>query len=640
MLYNIDFDIAAIAVLIFAIVYVFCRKGLGRYTNKIYFTILLSCLICSASDICCAYVNTYHDPSNHLPQDIFNGLYMSVHILMPWLLLNYICSELNLIKNISKTRRILSMVPALCGLLLAVTNPFTRLAFYYDPDGTYVRGKLFIVFYVIAVLYLVNAVYVAVIHRKRLSRGKRIMLVFLIVASIVPVIVQAIFPYVPIESFCQSLALLGFLFTLEDKGDIIDPDTRVYNRGAFTESAERLIESGKGLVIAVKLSNIQYYNSSVGIYYTKELLREVAAYLDGLDPALGCYDCTKGNFALLGETKSPEEIKNLKREILIRFSQPFGKRAFRTLFSVQVCSMIIPEDISAMDKLFLIMDSPFEENHSGVMDVKQVISDHGRRVQVERLINEALENKAFKVYFQPIYDAKTGRVCSAEALLRLIDPELGAIPPDEFIPIAEQNGTITEIGAFVFEEVCRLYQERRMNSLGIEHVDVNLSMVQCMNKELASTFKEIALRYNLSTECVNLEITESAAAGNKNVLLGTLEDLKNAGFSFSLDDYGKGYSNFSYMFDIPFSIIKLDRSMLWSAIDPKKGPGSDNARLLMRNTVRMMHEMGYKVLVEGVETVEQKIFLEGLYCDYLQGFYFSKPVPERTFTDFVRVVNA
>lgn len=640
MLYDIDFDIAAIAVLLFATVYVFCKKGLARHTNKVYFLILVSCLISSAADICCAYVNTFHDPANHFLQDLFNSLYMSVHILMPWLLVIYLLFELGVITSEGRVQIFLSAIPVLCTLLLIFTNPLTRLAFYYDAEGNYVRGTLFFMFYVTAVSYLVLAVYVAVKHRKNLSRGKRVMLVFLMASSIVPVIFQAFYPYVPIESFCQSLGLLGLLFTLEDKGDIINRVTQVYNRNAFLETAAKHIEKDRGLAIAVKLSNVQYYNSTIGVHYTNELLKEVAGWLDKLKSGLSCYDCGKGDFILLGEPVERDEVTALKREIFKRFNEPFGKRVFQTLLSVQVCVMRIPEDISSMEKLLLIVDRDFGGNHSEDLDVRQVIGGHERRVQVERLINEALESKNFKVYYQPIYETATGKVRSAEALIRLTDPELGYIPPEEFIPIAEQNGTIIDIGAFVFESVCRFYQEKDLKSLGVESLEVNLSVVQCMNRQLTETFLEVTKRYNIPASCVNLEITESAASGSKNALFSTLEDLQGAGFSFSLDDYGIGYSNYSYMFDIPFSIIKLDKSVLWSAIDPKKGPASKNAGILISNTVRMMHEMGYKVLVEGVETAEQKIFLEELGCEYMQGFYFSKPVPQNTFTDFVRVVNS
>ena len=134
-------------------------------------------------------------------------------------------------------------------------------------------------------------------------------------------------------------------------------------------------------------------------------------------------------------------------------------------------------------------------------------------------------------------------------------------------------------------------------------------------------------------------ITESASTQNK-ILYDTIEVLKESGFTFSLDDYGTGYSNITYMYEMPFSIIKIDKSILWKAIHPKTGDGQKNALIYLENTIHMLKDMNYSVLVEGVETLEQKLLLEELGCDYFQGYYFSKPVQKQVFADYLRVVNA
>ena len=229
---------------------------------------------------------------------------------------------------------------------------------------------------------------------------------------------------------------------------------------------------------------------------------------------------------------------------------------------------------------------------------------------------------------------------SAEALCRLIDDEFGYIPPDEFIPVAERNGSILEIGRIVFEEACRFYQEGRLRQLGIEYIEVNLSVVQCMSRELEKVFDNVLSKYSIDASRINLEITESATAENQELLFDTIETLKQRGFNFSLDDYGTGYSNIAYMYEMPFSIIKIDKSILWKALHPTSGTGSKNAVIYLENTIRMLKAMDYKILVEGVETMEQKLLLEELGVDYMQGFYFSKPVRKDVFTDYVKVVNA
>ena len=138
----------------------------------------------------------------------------------------------------------------------------------------------------------------------------------------------------------------------------------------------------------------------------------------------------------------------------------------------------------------------------------------------------------------------------------------------------------------------------------------------------------------------NLELTETVDVFRNSIFNDTLKQLKDYGFTFSMDDYGTGYSNIAYMYEMPFSIIKIDKSILWKAIDPKTGEGQGNAVIYLENTIRMLKSMDYMVLVEGVESLEQKMFLESLDVDYLQGYYFSKPVRKQVFTDYLKVVNA
>ena len=355
---------------------------------------------------------------------------------------------------------------------------------------------------------------------------------------------------------------------------------------------------------------------------------------------MDCYDCDNGHFVLMGDVLSNNDIEKLKAEINKRFKTAWGRGEFQTTFPIQICSMNIPGDVTNMEDLLLVTDLPFDGTQSAELDEKEIVSIYQRRTLVEKLINDALKNRSFQVWFQPIWNHDTGTFTSAEALIRLIDEEHGFIPPDEFIPIAEENGSIIDIGEFVFEEVCRYYQEHSLDKLGVHYIEVNLSVIQCMNKKLAERFNQILKKYHMDSKHINLEITESAAYGNRFTLLDSINALEKTGFTFSLDDYGTGYSNIAYMYDMPFNIIKLDKSILWSAVDPKTADGDMKAKVYLENTIHMMQKMGYEILVEGVETVEQKICLENLGCNFFQGYFFSKPIPGEAYLDYIKVVNA
>lgn len=208
--------------------------------------------------------------------------------------------------------------------------------------------------------------------------------------------------------------------------------------------------------------------------------------------------------------------------------------------------------------------------------------------------------------------------------MRLNDKRLGFIPPDEFIPIAEKNGTIIPIGMLVFRNVCEFISAANLQSRGIHFIEVNLSVAQCMQKMLAEQLLEVLEEYQLPTSCINLEITETAAAYSTENLAANMNKLAGTGIHFSLDDYGTGYSSMSSMLELPFDLVKIDKEII-SSLD------NERAIIAMNSTISMLKQLRLGIVAEGVETEEQVRFLTEMGCDYLQGYYFSKPVPAEIF---------
>ena len=178
-----------------------------------------------------------------------------------------------------------------------------------------------------------------------------------------------------------------------------------------------------------------------------------------------------------------------------------------------------------------------------------------------------------------------------------------------------------------------MFTMHQLETIGLNLLEINLSTVQCMHRTLPQIFKNTLGHYSLPPIAINLEITESAAINSQEDFLKTINELHDMGFSFSLDDYGTGYSNATYILSMDFDIIKIDKAILWQS------EKSESAKIVLRNTVRMIKELGKKILVEGVETKEQMEAMVELGVDYCQGFYFSKPVPQQEFIAFCREFN-
>lgn len=639
MVYKIEFDIAAIFLTLFIIYYIIFKKGLSKHANRVYLTMLVVNFIAEISDIVASLANNNPGFYALFFHAFWNYLYLLSHNLMALMIVVYLFYLIGYEKR-KKVALQLITIPYAIDVVLLLTNPIHKWVFYFDESGHYTHGPLFFILYLIATLYMLYAFYLAIKHRVGISSDKSQALIFFLSITFIPVILQMVFQEYLLTLFFETMGLMGILLTIESKDDIINPTTGLLNRFALQTVIDRVMSGGGYTVILIKIPNLNYYNKMIGFESMNAILHRIAKWIGTLSNEITCYDCGRGHFALLCEGMSSVGIDRIRKATMERFSSPWGKGKFSIVFPVQFGVVNLPDDVKTMENLFMLIDEPFDGKIASELDVEKVIGGYERNVLVERLIDKALKNRSLQVYYQPIWDYKSGEVHSAEALCRLIDEEYGMISPDEFIPISERNGSILEIGRFVFEEVCKCYKEESLKALGVEYIEVNLSVVQCMSSDLYTVFDSILKKYSLDASCINLEITESATAQNRKSLFDTIDALKTRGFNFSLDDYGTGYSNISYMYEMPFSIIKIDKSILWKAIDPKTGKGEENALIYLENTVRMLKAMNYKVLVEGVETMEQKMLLESLQVDYLQGYYFSKPIKKKVFTDFIRVVDA
>ena len=296
-----------------------------------------------------------------------------------------------------------------------------------------------------------------------------------------------------------------------------------------------------------------------------------------------------------------------------------------------VCLAKCPEDIDNFQSL-ISFGTDFHEKlpyngeviHADGSTVKRMVS---LLTGMDSIIERALANHGFHVYYQPIYSIEKKRFVSAEALLRLIDEKEGFISPEIFIPAAEKSGAIHKIGDYVLTEVFQFIASSEYKKLGLEYIEINLSVSQCMHHGLADSILESMSRYGVSSNQVNLEITESAASYDQSVMSENLERLSAAGLTFSLDDYGTGYSNMYRIAALPLKIVKLDKTFV----------NNQNSKMwtILQNTVRMIKDLNMQIVVEGIETEEMVKKFSDLKCDFIQGYFFSKPIPQREFVEFI-----
>lgn len=238
-----------------------------------------------------------------------------------------------------------------------------------------------------------------------------------------------------------------------------------------------------------------------------------------------------------------------------------------------------------------------------------------RQLAVQRAVTLALENNAFRLDFQPIYNMRTGELTGFEALIRLADPELGPISPAEFIPIAEQEGMIVAIGAWALDEACRIAAQWPPHLV----VAVNFSPVQLLSGVIVNTIRDVLQRHGLPAYRLEVEITEGTLMMESELVLQQLRVLRDMGVAVALDDFGTGYSSLSYLWKFPFSKLKIDRSFA-TALDVHAP-----ARGIVRAIAKLGHGLGMMVTAEGIETEAQLSVLREAGCDFAQGYLLGRP---------------
>lgn len=258
---------------------------------------------------------------------------------------------------------------------------------------------------------------------------------------------------------------------------------------------------------------------------------------------------------------------------------------------------------------------------------------HNKLVREQAITDEmeqALEEEQFEVYLQPQYNIKKNCLSGAEALIRWIHPERGFQSPGEFIPLFEKNGFITKLDQFVWQRACAILHEWDQAGYPDIPISVNVSRADIYNVDLPDILMETTKRFHVPPQKLHLELTESAYTENPNQIIENVALLRKLGFLFEMDDFGSGYSSLNMLNNLPIDVLKLDMEFIRNETAKTATTG------ILYYVIQMAHAMDLHVVAEGVETKEQLERLASIDCDYVQGYYFARPMPYKEFCDFVK----
>ena len=628
---NLLFDYVGIVVLIILLIYFQRKRTAPIASYKMFYTLLVNLMAVSVLDIL-AYVYSLHN-------EVADSLMVSlISVFRLWSMISlftiftiYVLCVATIDKNPAKHWTYAIYFPG--GLIAAVVVVFAvRQRIIGGVPDQYVDNPVLQLILIAGVLYdmilciIIGMRYGRMLEMKRNRMAVSAGLFIMLVGAF-----QYANPGWTLTVFLGTIVMTDLLQAVQKPEEIFEGSDAMKKK-YMIESVRMDLERGRKFgMIFVKILDYGVLLDSLGKEDTIVFMRHVTQFLSELKYRALVFQPGSDVLAVKYYSSGKEEDEKLFEDVRERFKEPFRGALMESMLTAGFMRLSCPEDVSdadtfdhMMDNIHLAQMQPGEE-----FPPKKLLGDDKEK-QLLKAIRRALDEDLFEVYYQPIYSTREKKVIAAEALIRLFDPEFGYIHPEPMIAVAEKEGYILRIGEIVFREVCRFYSENRLDKLGIEYIEVNLSAVQCMKQSLADQFIGIMKEYRLKPEQINFEITESSAMINDAEVSRNIESFEKQGVALSLDDYGTGYSNISYLYNLPFMIMKVDKSILWSSEKNEK------ADIILKNTFRMAKRLNMKVVMEGVETEEQIKKLLTLNCDYFQGYYFSKPVNGDKFIEYIK----
>lgn len=414
----------------------------------------------------------------------------------------------------------------------------------------------------------------------------------------------------------------------------IDPLTCIYNKAAFARSTQQMLREDMGgsyYLIRINIENFKVVNDLFGIktgdFILKRLAKEIMCYVDG-----------KGTYGYLGndnfafcvpvERFSIEELEDkFLNDAIVHEKYGVNMKISAGIYEIRNHELSVTHMCDRAKLALQSIKGNARKNYAYYNDeMRQSLI---REQEITSQMRAAVENKEFVVFLQPIYSTTRFAPVYAEALVRWKHPEKGLVSPGIFIPIFEKNGFIEKLDFYVWEEVCRYHARRRSEGKPLFPISVNVSRASLYNPYLAERIIDLMHKYDIEAKYLKVEITESAYNNCEALIQKTAEKLRQNGLNILIDDFGSGYSSLNTLKDLTADTLKIDMKFMGGfETSPKAGN-------ILTSVIRMAKWLQLPVVAEGVETIAQVKFLRSIGCDYIQGYYFSKPLPIEEFEEVI-----
>lgn len=637
MQYNFDFEIASCMIMMVILLHFIFIRQFPSNKARVFERLLLACIAESVFNILssvglanAALVPVWVNEVLAFAFFVFEGL-------TSWLIFRYFMVICELDRKEARLAGWFGITPFVLFSAMLIATPFIGF-FYYFENGMYHQGFGAAFGYIYIAYYLLLDGVILFVRRRVVDFRTKIIMVIYTAVAIGMVVIQYHVRGLLLTSVCNALVVLMIYLSMQNPREMIDAASGIGNESAFQLQLKQVIGRKEEIhVITIWLVRFEHIRTAIGIENSNELLMQMGLFLLQLCGPSHAFRIANDEFSVV---VGAQESKEIQQGILARFRQEWKVQENRVMLYTEMAVQHYPRDFDTASDFFckkqFLIEKVCESGYGAVIDMDgALLESYGRRTMVETAMLRAIRERSFEVYYQPIYSVREKRIVSLEALVRLNDKELGFIPPEEFIALAERDGNIVYIGEQVLEECCRFLAKHVLPnaSLGIRTIQVNVSLVQCFHQKLSESVLTMLERYHIPTSMITLEITENVAVSTPELLCCHMKELGEREILFALDDYGSGNANCSCLIRFPFKEIKIDKEIVWESFE------NPAARTVLENEIRTIHNLGLPIVVEGIESLEQSEAMERLGVEYIQGYYYGKPMPEKECLRHIRQFN-
>lgn len=625
-LHNIRLQLAAAAILL-VIVIDYVRNPHLKLMSTVCFRAMLICTgVNLLFDIGTVYTITHPETVPEIVNRIMHQFFMAGTIMVLFFVYLYVKIISRRQKRFKAREWIAACIPLAVSSVVIL---FGKLYYVHTEYAAYSMGPMVYMVYVCAVVYLAAAFSTFFGKQSAFTKYQRISIQTGMCIWICGLLIQMCMPNILLSGIAGVLLVLCVYFSSENQRENFDTETGGFNKNAFDIQMSEYYEGSRPIeLVSVYMENYERINRLCGHAACTDAMIIVKNAMSEI--------CAAAVFHPRGSVMSVFMTDGGADEAT--------ERIINALENAQVCGVKLSCRVMLMD--LRRYTSTIQEVYEligfmrGCVCATQVqrlddetAAKKQRRDSIARLVADAIDNDGFEMVYQPIFNTETNTYKSAEALIRLKSTqELGFVSPEEFIPIAEEQGLIIEIGDKVVDMVAEFAAREQLDKTSLEYIEVNLSGIQACSPNINERLVSIMHKHGVSPRFINLEITETAALDNGNVFDNNIKALRNSGFSFSMDDFGTGYSNIAKMNQMKYNLVKIDKSLLWDAFKEN----GDRAESLLASVISMLKSIGAEIVAEGVETKQMADYLAEKGVEYLQGYYFSRPVKESEFLEVVR----